>query len=125
MLWLLLELPKAFALVALSYQPIQEWFSPTQQGRWAAASHRLRDAHGRYWTGWVFGQGPTDNQYWPVEHTTYTAAAMILAVDALGAKFGQCTAASGIMRAEEFAVLLGEFALECGCQSFDAVTGLS
>ena len=90
-----------------------------------AEIQHLRDANGGYWTGWVFGQGTTDNQYWPVEHTTYTAAAMILAVDALGARFGQCTAASGIMRGEEFAVLLGELALECGCQSLDTVTGLT
>ena len=90
-----------------------------------ADMQHLRDEHGRYWTGWVFGEGPTDNQYWPVEHTTYTAAAVILAVDALGASTGQCTAASGIMRGDDFGLPLSELALECGCPSLDPVPSLS
>ena len=90
-----------------------------------ADMQHLRDAHGRYWTGWVFGEAPTHNQYWPVEHTTYTAAAVILAVDALGARFGQCTAASGIMRGDDFGQSLSELALECGCPSLDPVPSLS
>ena len=39
----------------------------------------LRTAEGAYWTGYVY----PDDVNWPVEHTTYTAAAMILATDAL------------------------------------------
>ena len=63
----------------------------------------LRESDGRYWTGWVFDDGrPTDGEprdvHWPVEHTTYTAAAVILAVDALGEVAGHSTAGSGIMR---------------------------
>ena len=39
----------------------------------------LREADGSYWTGYVF-----DEQVrWPVERSTWTAAAVILAVDAL------------------------------------------
>ena len=38
-----------------------------------------RHDEGRYWTGYVF----PDEVNWPVEHTTYTAAAVILAADAL------------------------------------------
>ena len=44
---------------------------------------------GSYWTGWVYG----DDVNWPVEHTTYTAAAVILAVDALGETHGHATGA--------------------------------
>ena len=40
----------------------------------------LRDADGGYWTGYVY----PDDVNWPAEHTTYTAAAVILAADALG-----------------------------------------
>jgi len=85
----------------------------------------LRDECGRYWTGWVYGDGPTQNQHWPVEHTTYTAAAVILAVDALGATAGRCTAASGIMRGDGFGSDFSDLALECGCPSVDLVASLS
>ena len=39
----------------------------------------LRSDDGRYWTGVVYPEGLN----WPVEHTTYTAAAVILAADSL------------------------------------------
>ena len=39
----------------------------------------LRTDEGGYWTGYVY----PDDVIWPVEHTTYTAAAVVLAVDAL------------------------------------------
>ena len=62
----------------------------------------LRHESGGYWTGLVLDpkkSGPRPGQvYWPVEHTTYTAAAVILAVDALGSRFGGATPGSGIMR---------------------------
>ena len=45
-----------------------------------ADMQHLRDTGGRYWTGYVY----PDDVNWPVEHTTYTAAAVILAADALG-----------------------------------------
>ena len=45
-----------------------------------ADMQHLRDEDGRYWTGSV---PPATSVFWPVEHTTYTAAAVILAVDAL------------------------------------------
>ncbi len=66
----------------------------------------LRVDDGRYWTGWVFG----DDAHWPVEHTTYTAAAMVLAVDALS----DTTPGAGIMRGEPLSAL-PELGLECGC----------
>jgi hypothetical protein len=44
-----------------------------------AAMQHLRDDDGAYWTGLVFADGVR----WPVERTTWTAAAVVLAADAL------------------------------------------
>jgi hypothetical protein len=44
-----------------------------------AAMQHLREGDGSYWTGLVFADG----KRWPVERTTWTGAAMILAADAL------------------------------------------
>lgn len=44
-----------------------------------ANMQHLRDPDGSYWTGLVF----TDGKRWPEERTTWTAAAMLLAADAL------------------------------------------
>ena len=46
-----------------------------------AAMQHLRHDDGSYWTGLVFADGVR----WPVERTTWTAAAVVLAVDALSA----------------------------------------
>lgn len=78
----------------------------------------LRDEGGRYWTGWVYG----DDVHWPPEWTTYTAAAVVLAVDALGETHGHATEGSGIMRGTSLAPHFAELALECGCPSGDGVT---
>jgi hypothetical protein len=53
-----------------------------------AAMQHLRDDDGSYWTGYVFA----DDARWPVERTTWTAAAVLLAADALSG----ATAASEI-----------------------------
>ncbi|GAB6984927.1 prenyltransferase/squalene oxidase repeat-containing protein [Nocardioides pyridinolyticus] len=91
-----------------------------------ADMQHLREDDGRYWTGWVYGDADIDpesgeprNVNWPDEHTTYTAAAVILAVDALGEVAGHGTAGSGIMRGTSLAPHFTEFALECGCPSAD------
>jgi hypothetical protein len=53
----------------------------------------LRCADGSYWTGYVFDE----QVVWPAEHSTWTAASVVLAVDALcGA-----TAGAGIFRGDE------------------------
>jgi hypothetical protein len=44
-----------------------------------AAMQHLRDDDGSYWTGYVYA----DDARWPVERTTWTAAAVVLAADAL------------------------------------------
>jgi hypothetical protein len=96
-----------------------------------ADMQHLREDDGRYWTGWVYGESDADpetgeprNVHWPVEHTTYTAAAVILAVDALGEVAGHSTAGSGIMRGTSLAPHFAELALECGCPSADELSGV-
>jgi hypothetical protein len=72
-----------------------------------AAMQHLRDEDGRYWTGYVW----PDDVHWPHEHTSYTAAAVILAADELS----RTTPGSGIMRGDTLAPHFEEIALECGC----------
>ncbi|MQA95847.1 MAG: prenyltransferase [Streptosporangiales bacterium] len=56
-----------------------------------AAMQHLRDPDGSYWTGWQFGE----RVRWPVERSTWTAAAVILTADALSG----ATGGSGIFAA--------------------------
>jgi hypothetical protein len=71
-----------------------------------AAMHHLRERDGSYWTGLVFADG----KRWPVERTTWTGAAMILAADALSS----ATPAGGIFRGTDLPRgLEGEFDCEC------------
>jgi hypothetical protein len=72
-----------------------------------ADMQHLRDDGGRYWTGYVF----PDDVRWPHEHTTYTAAAVVLAADELS----RTTPGSGIMRGDTLGPHFTELALECGC----------
>ena len=53
----------------------------------------LRCRDGSYWTGWQFAAEVN----WPEEHSTWTAAAVVLAADALS----RTTPGSGIFRAED------------------------
>ena len=53
-----------------------------------AAMQHLRSDDGSYWTGYVY----PDDARWPVERTTWTAAAVVLATDALSG----ATAGSGL-----------------------------
>ena len=71
----------------------------------------LRADEGRYWTGFVF----PDDVNWPVEHTTYTAAAVILAWDVLTGT----TPGAGVMTGHDIGVQFDEIALECDCPSSD------
>ncbi|MCW2739400.1 prenyltransferase [Nocardioides sp.] len=76
--------------------------------RLLADMQHLRTDEGTYWTGYVW----PDEVNWPDEQTTYTAAAVVLAVDALSGG----TPGADIMRGAtlpDFA----EIALECGCES--------
>jgi len=74
----------------------------------------LRDVSGGYWTGYVY----LDEAIWPRELTTYTAAAVLLAQDALADGLG-----ADIMRGTTLAADFAPIALECGCASADALEG--
>jgi len=68
----------------------------------------LRSDDGGYWTGYVY----PDDAVWPVEQTTYTAAAVILAVDALSVT----TPGSDLFRGHTLPSALRPIGLACGCQ---------
>ena len=72
----------------------------------------LRHDDGAYWTGYVY----PDQVVWPAEHTTYTAAALVLAVDALS----MTTPGSDIFRGSSLPFGFPEIGLQCGCT--DALT---
>ena len=76
----------------------------------------LRDDDGAYWTGLVYPEGVN----WPVEHTTYTAAAVLLAADALS----DATQGADIMRGTTLPVILDEPPENCGCLSRERVAGV-
>ena len=86
-----------------------------------ADMQHLRDPDGSYWTGYVF----TDIARWPEECSTWTGAAVILAVDALS----HTTSGAGIFRGTTLPSRFTEIGLECGCptadRSTDRVAGLS
>lgn len=77
--------------------------------RLLADVQHLRSEDGSYWTGYVF----PDEVFWPHEHTTYTAAAVVLAVDALT----DTTPGADVMRGATLGPDLAEIGLECGCPS--------
>jgi MMP endo-(1,4)-3-O-methyl-alpha-D-mannosidase len=71
-----------------------------------AAMHHLREDDGSYWTGLVYADG----KRWPVERTTWTGAAAILAADALSST----TPGSDIFRGVNLPRgLEGEYDCEC------------
>lgn len=79
-----------------------------------ADMQHLRGEQGKYWTGFVYG----DDVNWPPEHTTYTAAAVILAWDVLTGT----TPGAGVMTGATIGVDFNEIALDCGCQSANRIT---
>lgn len=80
--------------------------SPNAALRQFAAMQHLREDDGSYWTGLVF----SDGKRWPVERTTWTGAAVILAADALSST----TPGGGIFRGTELPRgLEGDYDCEC------------
>jgi hypothetical protein len=77
-----------------------------------ADMQHLRTPDGSYWTGWQFA----NNVNWPAEHSTWTAAAVILAADALS----RTTAGNAVFTGEDLPVGLGLGEAACGCASTDA-----
>lgn len=71
------------------------------------AMQHLRDTDGSYWTGYVY----PDDAYWPEEHTTWTAGAVILAADALS----NTTGGSGIFRGTDLPGVV-DLTAHCECR---------
>lgn len=86
-------------------------------GQLFADMQHLRGDRGAYWTGLVF----PENVNWPAEHTTYTAAAVILAWDVLTGT----TPGAGVMTGHDIGVDFDEITLECDCPSADRFAGVS
>jgi len=97
-------------------------------GVYADIQH-LRDPGGAYWTGWQY----VNRAHFPAERSSWTAAAVVLAADALAGASGGCDlfrmAGSAPVRGQPAAP---EWAAGCGCagvtcypdqRSADAVTG--
>jgi hypothetical protein len=74
----------------------------------------LREADGSYWTGYQFREGIN----WPDEHTTWTAAAVLLAVDALTDTSG----GAGIFRGIALPPVSELPDSACGCESVVGAT---
>ncbi len=72
-----------------------------------AAMQHLRDDDGGYWTGVVY----PEMVRWPQEHTTFTAAAVVLAADQLSGT----TPGSDVMVGRSMVVTVPEIGLGCGC----------
>jgi hypothetical protein len=77
-----------------------------QARRILADVQHLRTEDGAYWTGFVYPDGVN----WPGEHTTYTAAAMILATDALT----DSTPGADVFRRTSLPEF-DDLAVDCGC----------
>jgi hypothetical protein len=75
-------------------------------GLFADIQH-LRHDDGAYWTGWQFA----NEVNWPAEHSTWTAAAVVLAADVLS----RATPASGLFAAESLPLGLSLSDGACGC----------
>lgn len=86
-----------------------------------SSMHHLREDDGAYWTGYVYADGVR----WPVEQSSWTAAAVILAVDALS----NATGGAGLFRGEGLAEIPDIVGDDCGCRdaapSADRVAGLA
>jgi hypothetical protein len=76
----------------------------------------LRHSGGAYWTGWQFA----NQAHFPAEQSSWTAAAVILAADALSGATGGAGLFAGIAAAP--AGLLDD-SVACGCGSADSVPG--
>lgn len=73
----------------------------------------LREPDGSYWTGWQFAY----QVFWPDEHSTWTAAAVILAADALS----RTTPGNGIFRGDGLPTVTEIPGPACGCRAASTV----
>jgi len=77
-----------------------------------ASIQHLREPDGSYWTGWQFAH----QVFWPDEHSTWTAAAVILAADALS----RTTPGNGIFRGDGLPAVTEISGPGCGCRRVSA-----
>jgi hypothetical protein len=77
-----------------------------------ADMQHLRTADGSYWTGWQFA----NHVNWPAERSTWTAAAVVLAADALA----RATPGSSVFTAEDLPTGLDLGGVACGCAASDS-----
>ena len=77
-----------------------------------SSMQHLRDDDGACWTGYVYA----DDTRWPVEQSSWTAAAMILAVDALG----NTTGGAGLFRGDGLPLVTDAVGEDCGCRGSGA-----
>ncbi len=86
-----------------------------------SSMHHLREGDGAYWTGYVYADGVR----WPVEQSSWTAAAVILAVDALS----NATGGAGLFRGEGLPQIQDIVGDDCRCRdagpSADRVASLA
>ena len=86
-----------------------------------SSMHHLREDDGAYWTGYVYADGAR----WPVEQSSWTAGAVILAVDALS----NATGGAGLFRGEGLPQIQDIVGDDCGCRdaapSADRVASLA
>jgi hypothetical protein len=85
-----------------------------------ADMQHLRHHDGSYWTGYVY----PDHARWPEERSTWTAATVVLAADALS----HTTPGADIFHGSTLPSAATDIGLECGCapaeRSPDRVAGL-
>jgi len=79
-----------------------------------SSMQHLREDDGAYWTGYVYA----DDKHWPVEQSSWTAAAVILAVDSLS----NTTGGAGLFRGEGLPEVRDAVGGHCGCRGSGAVT---
>ena len=86
-----------------------------------SSMQHLREDDGAYWTGYVYADGAR----WPVEQSSWTAGAVILAVDALS----NATGGAGLFRGEGLPQIQDIVGDDCGCRdaapSADRVASLA
>ena len=86
-----------------------------------SSMQHLREDNGAYWTGYVYA----DDTRWPVEQSSWTAAAVILAVDALS----NTTGGAGLFRGDGLPLVKDAVGEDCGCRdqgpSADRVASLA
>ena len=88
--------------LALTLDAIGERAAATEA---LTAMQHLRDPDGSYWTGYVF----SDGKRWPVERSTWTGAAVILAADAIS----EATPGASVFRGDELPLGVDPISVVC------------